>query len=196
MSASSLNSVLLDISNQLHEDNLEKLKFLLRDVIKKQKMEKIHSGHQLFEAMAERGQLGSDRTDFLSNLLKEIHREDLSEQLDRLKVRTEVPSGGLTDSDRAKLDAATQVISQNLGKNWRKLGRKLGLSEAKLESIALRHPTDLEETAMELLKEWRKSGVAGAPTDELLAALRGVQLNLTADKIQDKLRQEGLMAAD
>ncbi|XP_015256299.1 PREDICTED: FAS-associated death domain protein-like [Cyprinodon variegatus] len=196
MSASSLNSVLLDISNQLHEDNLEKLKFLLRDVIKKQKMEKIHSGHQLFEAMAERGQLGSDRTDFLSNLLKEIHREDLSEQLDRLKVRTEVPSGGLTDSERAKLDAATQVISQNLGKNWRKLGRKLGLSEAKLESIALRHPTDLEETAMELLKEWRKSGGAGAPTDELLAALRGVQLNLTADKIQDKLRQEGLMAAD
>lgn len=88
------------------------------------------------------------------------------------------------------------MISQNLGKNWRKLGRKLGLSEAKLESIALRHPTDLEETAMELLKEWRKSGGAGAPTDELLAALRGVQLNLTADKIQDKLRQEGLMAAD
>lgn len=88
----------------------------------------------------------------------------------------------------AKLDIATDVIQENLGKNWRKLGRKLGLKDIKLESISRRHPTDLEETAVELLKEWRKSRGADARTEDLIAALRACQLNMTADKVEDKLK--------
>lgn len=76
-----------------------------------------------------------------------------------------------------------------LGRNWRKLGRKLGLKDVKLESISKRHPTDLEETAVELLKEWRKSRGAEARTEELIAALRACQFNMTADKVEDKLRE-------
>lgn len=95
-----------------------------------------------------------------------------------------------------KLDIATEVIRDNLGRNWRKLGRKLRLGEIKLESIATRHPTDMEETAMELLKEWRKIRGPEAQTKELIAALRDCQLNLTADKIQEKLKQKGLSSSD
>lgn len=87
----------------------------------------------------------------------------------------------------AKLDIATEVIAENLGKSWRKLGRKLGLTDVKLESISKRHPTELEETAVELLKEWRKNRGAEAQTEELIKALRACQFNLTADKVMSRL---------
>lgn len=87
----------------------------------------------------------------------------------------------------ARLGITIEVITENLGKNWRKLGRKLGLTDVKLESISRRHPTELEETAMELLKEWRKNRGAEACTEELIKALRACQFNLTADKVETKL---------
>ena len=79
------------------------------------------------------------------------------------------------------------MIADHLGKNWRKLGRKLGLTDPKLDSIYQKHPTDLEETALELLKWWRKSRKAEARVEDLIKALRECQLNLTADKVEDKL---------
>ncbi|XP_028296977.1 FAS-associated death domain protein-like [Gouania willdenowi] len=87
----------------------------------------------------------------------------------------------------AKLDVAMEIISESLGKSWRKLGRKLGVTEVKLESIAQRHPTDLEETSMELLKEWRRSKGGEAQTHQLIQALRSCHFNMTADKLEDKL---------
>lgn len=90
-------------------------------------------------------------------------------------------------SASAKLDIATEVIAETLGKDWRKLGRKLGLTDVKLESISKRHPTELAETTFELLREWRKNRGTEARTVELIQALRACQLNLTADKVEDKL---------
>lgn len=84
------------------------------------------------------------------------------------------------------------MIAENLGRTWRKLGRKLGLSDVKLDSISKRHPTELEETVLELLKEWRKSRGAEARTEELISALRACQYNLTADKVVDRLATHGL----
>ena len=87
----------------------------------------------------------------------------------------------------AKLNIATEVIAENLGRQWRKLGRKLGLTDVKLESISKRHPTDLEETAVELLNEWRSNRGAEARAEDLIKALRACQLNLTADKVAKRL---------
>ncbi|XP_014834882.1 PREDICTED: FAS-associated death domain protein isoform X2 [Poecilia mexicana] len=196
MSASSFNSVLLGISNMLKEENLEQLKFLVRDHIGKQKLERIKTGHQLFEILTERGQLGKDKANYLCQLLRQVQRDDLSEKLSNWEVQQEDPKYGLSDNERDKLDIATEVIRDNLGRNWRKLGRKLRLGETKLDSIATRQPTDLEETAMELLKEWRKIRGPEVQTKELIAALRDCQLNLTADKIQEKLEQKGLSSSD
>lgn len=87
----------------------------------------------------------------------------------------------------AKLDIAKEVLTETLGKAWRRLGRKLGLSEVKLESISKRHPTELDETAVELLKEWRKMRGPGACADDLIEALRACDLNLTADKLESRI---------
>lgn len=79
------------------------------------------------------------------------------------------------------------MIAESLGRNWRKLGRKLDLNDVKLDSISRKHPTDLEETARELLKEWRKSRGGEASSSELTAALRACQLTLTAERVEERL---------
>ncbi|XP_070706069.1 FAS-associated death domain protein [Pempheris klunzingeri] len=189
MSSSNFNAVLLEISNQLSAKQLDDIKFLCRDMIGKRDLEKINSGRELFQVFTERGRLGADNRDFLSGLLVHVHRLDLSE---KLKSFHSHPGWGGTDDRlnaavKAELDSATEVIAENLGRTWRKLGRKLGLAEVKLDSISNRHPTDLEETAVELLKEWRKSRGAEAQVEELIRALRACQYNLTADKVEHRL---------
>uniref|UniRef100_A0A1A8FCR8 Fas (Tnfrsf6)-associated via death domain n=1 Tax=Nothobranchius korthausae TaxID=1143690 RepID=A0A1A8FCR8_9TELE len=187
MNSQPFNSVLLEISNQLTADNLDKLKFLLRHVIGRRELEKIGTGHRLFEVLTERRKLTPEDTDFVSGLLEEIQRPDLS-----VRISSWGSASGSTDvldrTEQAKLDAAFEVMTEHLGRNWRKLGRKLRISEVKLDSISSRHPRDLEETTMELLKEWRKSRGAEARAEELILALRDCQLNLTADEVEEKMR--------
>ncbi|XP_023281317.1 FAS-associated death domain protein-like [Seriola lalandi dorsalis] len=189
MSSSDLNPVLLKISDQLSSENLDNMKFLCRDMIGKKDLEKVTTGSKLFLLLMERGKLGPDNTECLSKLLTDIERKDLSDKLQGLEGESGDRRDQPDDTERAKLDIATEVIAENLGRSWRKLGRKLGLKEIKLESINRRHPTDLEETAVELLKEWRKSQGAGARVEQLIEALRLCQFNLTADKVEDKLKK-------
>ncbi|XP_077419217.1 FAS-associated death domain protein [Vanacampus margaritifer] len=179
------NALLLDISNHLSAEQLACLKYLCGDKVGKRELEKIDSGCKLFQSLTEKGVLSQDDTELLSKLLKEIKRQDLSEKLSSFQSPPETPQ--LCETERAKLDIATEVIAENVGRSWRKLGRKLCLNESKLESISMKYPTDLEETARELLKEWRKSRGSKAHTGELIEALRACQQNLTADKVEDRL---------
>lgn len=89
----------------------------------------------------------------------------------------------------AKLNIASDVIVNNVGRSWRKFGRKLGLTEVHLDSIARKHPTDLMETAIELLKMWRKIKPEEGE-NELIKALRDCDLNLTADKVEERLKDQ------
>uniref|UniRef100_A0A3P8S231 Fas (tnfrsf6)-associated via death domain n=1 Tax=Amphiprion percula TaxID=161767 RepID=A0A3P8S231_AMPPE len=186
MSSRQFNAVLLDISKRLSADQLDNLKFLVRDVGKRE-LEKITSGLQLFQILMQRGELSAENTENLSKLLADIQRLDLADKLNCFDSESGSASSEPEPAERAKLDIAAEVIAENLGRNWRKLGRKLGLTDVKLESISKRHPTDLEETAVELLKEWRNSKGAEAETKDLIAALRACQQNLTADKVEDRL---------
>lgn len=179
--------VLLEISNELSSSQLEQLKFLLRDKnFGKKVLENIDNGLKLFELMKERNDLAANKTELLSKLLKDINRQDLAEKIDNFIIQPD-PNYDLDEVEEEKLKIATEVIAENLGKNWRKLGRKLGLTEVRLDSISSRHPTDLQETAMELLKEWRKDQRADAQVKQLIDALRACQMNLTADKVEKKI---------
>ncbi|KAF7647808.1 hypothetical protein LDENG_00166080 [Lucifuga dentata] len=187
MSSLQFNSVLLSISNELSPEELQKMKFLCKDKIGKKDREKLDNGFRLFQLLTERRELGEDNTEYLSELLTAIHRNDLCEKLNNYEA--EFTDSQPEETERAKLDVAALVIAENLGKPWRKLGRKLGLTDVKLESISRKHPSDLEETVMELLKEWRKSQGAKARVKELIDTLRSCQFNLTADKVEDKLSE-------
>ncbi|XP_008280374.1 FAS-associated death domain protein [Stegastes partitus] len=187
MSSLQFNAVLLDISNRLSPDELHNLKFLERDIGKRE-LEKVNTGLKLFQILMQRGKLSADNTQHLSQLLALIKRQDLIGKLNDFESPSEPTENQPEPAERDKLDAAAEVIAENLGRNWRKLGRKLGLTDVKLESVSKKHPTDLEETTLELLKEWRKSKRADATTENLIAALRACQQNLTADKVEDRLK--------
>lgn len=74
-------ALLLEISNQLSKDQLDKLKYLCQDEIGKRQTEKIDNGISLFTTLTERGKLGADNTELLGQLLSEIRREDLLQKL-------------------------------------------------------------------------------------------------------------------
>lgn len=100
MDARQLNAVLLDISNQLSSDNLDKLKFLVRNEIGRQKLEKITTGHGLFEILAQRRLLAPDNTEFLSDRLQQIGRPDLSDTLTGSGSPAGPPDDGLDETER------------------------------------------------------------------------------------------------
>ncbi|XP_072321248.1 FAS-associated death domain protein [Eucyclogobius newberryi] len=182
MSSFNFHSVLLEISNALSAEQLTSVKFLCPNIGKRKK-EECATGLKLFDILMERGELGPNNTGFLRRLLTQIQRPDLCEKL------PPTAGDGAPQAHRDELDVVAEVLSENLGRNWRKLGRKLGLSEVKLDSISRKHPTDLEETAVELVSEWRRSRAEPAPELVLLLvqALRGCELNLTADTVEDRL---------
>ncbi|XP_061740718.1 protein FADD isoform X2 [Nerophis ophidion] len=83
---SSFNALLLHISDQLTADQLYKVKYLYMDVLGKREAEKIFQGIQLFQCLVERGELSQHNTDLLSQRLKQIQRQDLSDKLDNFRT--------------------------------------------------------------------------------------------------------------
>ncbi|XP_077445776.1 FAS-associated death domain protein [Stigmatopora argus] len=175
-----------DSHTELTTEQLECLKYLCVDKVGRRVSETIDSGVKLFQCLTERGELRQDKREILSELLKEIQRQDLSEKLISFQSQPHECAGThLCDAKRAKLDIATDIIAENLGRDWRKLGRMLCIKEVKLDSISMSHPNNLDETVRELLKEWRERRGSEVRTEELIRALRACQQNLTADKVED-----------
>lgn len=81
MESLEFKTVLLEISDQLSGDELDKLKYLCQEEIGKRRVEKIDSGTKLFVILTERGRLGADNTEFFGKLLTKIRRDDLSQKL-------------------------------------------------------------------------------------------------------------------
>ncbi|XP_066504044.1 protein FADD [Hoplias malabaricus] len=172
--------MLLDISNGLDTDNVNKLKFLCEGKIGKKKSEDIANGIQLFEYLIQRVEIGPNDTQLLRELLATVGREDLLPIIDDYE-RTPPPI------EPGNISMATDVIVANLGKNWRKYGRKLGISDAKLDGIEERHPRNLEEMVREVIREWKRMRKEQAQVNELIAALRACNQNYTADLVEKTL---------
>lgn len=109
MSSFQFNKLLLDISNQLTEDQLSKMKFLVRDLVGKRELEKITSGTLLFQVLTERRQLGSEQTEFLSKLLRDIDRSDLSDKLDNFENGSAPCDDQPDPSERGRLEPAARA---------------------------------------------------------------------------------------
>ncbi|XP_055070548.1 FAS-associated death domain protein [Misgurnus anguillicaudatus] len=185
-------AMLLSISNQLDGETLDNLKFLCKEYIGKKKLEKINKGIELFECLIDRAEIGPDDTELLRSLLDRVGQTALIQIIDDYERGSTANAYGLDAREREKIDSATEVIMKQVGRNWKKVGRKLGLNDTKLDSIEDKHSRDLEEQAIGLIREWMKIQRENARVEILIKALRDCGHNYTADLVEKKLQDEGL----
>uniref|UniRef100_A0A8C1YNM7 FAS-associated death domain protein n=1 Tax=Cyprinus carpio TaxID=7962 RepID=A0A8C1YNM7_CYPCA len=189
MDKSGFRAMLLAISDKLTEDNLTSLKFLCTDIGKK-RLEKINKGIDLFECLIEKTTIGPDNTELLRELLIQIGQRVLLEIIDDYeRGATESRAAGVLDSkEREKINIATEVIVEHLGRKWLQFGRKLGLQHTQLEGIQEKHSRELEEQVRELIRQWMKMRRENARVEDLIKALRDCKQNLTADLVEKNLK--------
>nr|XP_033783748.1 FAS-associated death domain protein [Geotrypetes seraphini] len=181
-------TLLHSISTRLSSDELDNLKFLCRENIGKRKLENVKSGIDLFSILLEQREISPDSVDFLFNLLKNLKRGDLVEQLEQFEKNG--PGNVAKEpeaQEREHLRIAFLVICDNVGRNWKMLLRRLGVSEAKLDAIVVAHPNNLQEQLMQGLRAWQKSRGKDAKLSELLKALQDCRLKLVVDYIEEAL---------
>ncbi|NWS98222.1 FADD protein, partial [Mionectes macconnelli] len=170
-------SLLLSISAGLSEAELDSMKFLCRDKITKRRRESVRSGRELFEILVEQQHIAGDNLDFLRNLLQNIRRGDLVSQLEQFEEEGGLGAPGL-------LKVAVDVIRENVGRNWKKLLRELGMPEVKLDRIEANYRFELYEQLVQGLREWQRWKGKDAKVADLIQALRGCHLNLVADLVE------------
>ncbi|XP_069660223.1 FAS-associated death domain protein [Haliaeetus albicilla] len=182
-------TLLHSFSSSLSDNELSSLKFLCRGKIGKRKLEAVRSGSELFTILLEQQVITSDKVAFLEGLLKSIKREDLLSQLKQFVEEGEVndPDDEPDVHEKRLQKVAIEVICENVGRDWKMLIRKLGLSEVKMDRILAANPFNLREQLFQSLREWQKWKGKDAKVADLIKALRDCNMNLVADRVEQKL---------
>ncbi|DAA13529.1 FAS-associated death domain protein [Bos indicus] len=182
--------LLHSVSAGLSSSDLTQLKFLCQNHISKRKLELAQSGLDLFTVLLQQNELNAEHTALLRELLCSLRRKDLLLRLDDFERGA---AGGAAPEDR-DLRAAMEIICDNVGKDWRRLARHLGVSDVKIEAIEEKYPRNLAEQVRELLRVWKNSTRENAAVSCLVGALRGCQLNVVADLIEEDQRARALQS--
>ncbi|NXT81156.1 FADD protein, partial [Zapornia atra] len=174
--------LLHSFSSSLSDSEVSSLKFLCREKIGKRKLEAVQSGVELFIILLEQQLIASSKVSFLEKLLENIRREDLVLQLKQFVEEGEVTA----DDDQPDVhEKPIEVICENVGRDWRMLIRKLGLSEVKIDRIVAANPFNLHEQLFQSLREWQKWKGKDAKVINLIRALRDCNMNLVADQVEE-----------
>ncbi|NXL07007.1 FADD protein, partial [Mesembrinibis cayennensis] len=174
-------ALLHSFSSSLSDRELSSLKFLCREQIGKRKLESVQSGGELFNILLEQQLIARGKVSFLEDLLKNIKREDLVSQL---KQFVEEGEANAPDDQLDVHEKPFEVICENVGRDWKMLMRKLGISEVKMDRIVTANPSNLREQLVQSLREWQKGKGKDAKVTDLIKALRGCNLNLVADIVE------------
>uniref|UniRef100_A0A8C9N237 Fas associated via death domain n=2 Tax=Serinus canaria TaxID=9135 RepID=A0A8C9N237_SERCA len=166
------------------------MKFLCRDKIAKRKLESVQIGLELFSILMEQQVIAPDQLGFLKELLQHIRRRDLLSLVEQFEqAELHAPDDQPDVHEKRLLKVAFDVIRANVGRDWKKLMRELGLPEVKLDKVETAYRYDLEEMVFQALREWQKWKGKDAKVADLIKALQGCNLKLVADWIEDKLSQ-------
>ncbi|XP_045631795.1 FAS-associated death domain protein [Ursus americanus] len=180
--------LLHSVSTGLSNDELTELKFLCRGRVGKRKLERVHSGLDLFNVLLEQNELDSEHTELLRELLVSLRRQDLLQRLDNF----EAGAAGRAPPEERDLRAAFDIICDNVGKDWRRLARHLKVTDAKIDAIEEKYPRNLTEQVRESLRVWKSTKTEEATVSHLVRVLRACQLNLVADLIVEHQQAQGL----
>ncbi|NXO25758.1 FADD protein, partial [Cisticola juncidis] len=175
-----LRSLLHSISAGLSAKELSDMKFLCPS-IGKRKLDAVQSGQELFSILMERQEITNDNLELLKKLLQHIKRRDLLSMVVQFEEEEPHDPGDQPDEH----EKSVAVICDNVGRDWKKLMRALGMPEVKLERIEADHPFKLYEQLFQALREWQKWKGKDAKVADLIKALRGCNMNLVADKVEE-----------
>ncbi|KFQ38467.1 Protein FADD, partial [Mesitornis unicolor] len=174
-------TLLHSLSLSLSDSELASLKFLCQDKIGKRKLESVRSGRELFSILLEQQLITADDVAVLQGLLENIKRKDL---ISRLKQFVEEGEANAPDDQPDAHEKPIDVICENVGRDWRMLIRKLGVHEVKIDRIVAANERNLREQLYQSLREWQKSKGRDAKVTDLIKALRGCNMNLVADVVE------------
>ncbi|NWZ15181.1 FADD protein, partial [Agelaius phoeniceus] len=173
--------LLLSISSGLSAADVEEVKFLCRDKIGKGKSEMVRVGLELFDMLMERRVIAPDHLEFLKDLLRSIRRGDLLTLVEQFEQGELQAPEDQQDQHEKPFD----VIRANVGRDWKKLMRELGLPEVKLDKVEVAYRYDLEEMVFQALREWQKWKGKDAKVADLIKALQRCNLRLVADWVEE-----------
>lgn len=173
----------------LSDNELSALKFLCLSKIGKRKLESVKTGSDLFTILLEQREIEREKVDFLQLMIKTIKREDLIMQLQEFIEGGQGDVNHLDEKEKCQQNVAFEVICDNVGKNWKMLVRRLGISDTKIDRILTANPYNLQEQLMQSLREWQKWKGKEAKVADLIKALRDCKMNLVADKVEHELLQ-------
>ncbi|XP_058924181.2 FAS-associated death domain protein isoform X2 [Kogia breviceps] len=182
--------LLHSVSASLSSSELTELKFLCQSRVGKRKLERVQSSLDLFTVLLEQNEMSPENTVLLRELLVSLRRQDLLRRLEDF----EAGAAGEAAPEERDLQAAFDIICDNVGKDWRKLARHLSVSDAKIEAIEEKYPRNLAEQVRESLRVWRSSRREEAAVCYLVRALRACRLNLVADLIEEGQRARALQS--
>ncbi|NXL72820.1 FADD protein, partial [Leptocoma aspasia] len=173
--------LLHSISSGLSDTELNAMKFLCRDKIRKGKLETVQSGQELFSILMERQDVAHDNLGFLRELLREINRGDLLSLLVRFEEEEPHAPGDQPDEHEKPF----AVICAEVGREWKMLMRELGMPEVKLDRIVASYPSNLYEQLYQALQEWQRWKGKDAKVADLIKALQDCNLRLVADRVEE-----------
>ncbi|NXY33846.1 FADD protein, partial [Pomatorhinus ruficollis] len=176
-----LRSLLHSVSSGLSAKELSEMKFLCRDKIGKRKLDPVQSGQELFNILMELQEITKDNLELLKKLLQHIKRRDLLSEV----VQFEEGEPHAPDDQPDEHEKPFAVICDNVGREWKRLMRQLGMPEVKLDRIEEAYPRKLYEQLVQALREWQKWKGKDAKVADLISALQGCQLRLVADKVEE-----------
>ncbi|NXG46908.1 FADD protein, partial [Psilopogon haemacephalus] len=174
-------SLLHSFSSSLTDRELSDMKFLCRHKIGKRKLEAVQSGDELFTILLEQQNMTREDVAFLEELLRNIKREDLLSRLTQFMDEGEVMS---PENQPDPHEKPMEVICDNVGRDWKMLIRKLDVSDVRMDRIVAANPRDLREQLLQSLREWQRWRGRDAKVADLIRALRGCNMNLVADKVE------------
>ncbi|XP_043825759.1 FAS-associated death domain protein [Dromiciops gliroides] len=175
------------ISSNLSRPELEEMKFLCKTKIGKKKLNEIQQGIELFSCLMQQNLLSPSDTAFLISMLQSLKREDLIQDLANYIENKPGPVEQLDPQVEAQLEVAFETLCDNVGQDWKRLARKLGISQVDIDRIIYAYPRDLKEQFYQSLLLWKKASDKEANVSTIQKALRDCRLNLAADILAEKL---------
>ncbi len=76
--------------------------------------------------------------------------------------------------EKAQMEEHLQFVAREIGRDWKKLGRKLKTGHTVIECIEVEHTTEEERAYQVLVKWWQDKGFFGATKDILIKALKDI----------------------